>query len=472
MNDVAIMIKPMILWSDVLIFTLLAGLLIFVRSVRKRPETSRKWLQVFQSRVGMSSFIVIMVYIFIALLDSIHYREALPFTQAQIDNNRKEAHYSNEIKSVLDWVLLDMKSNSEKTYSAPFALYSFAKENMYDDQARLYRDFPRLPKAGRHIENESDKLEDIASRSIRAIAVGALVALLFVIILHLLRKVMFKELQLSWRTIYITLFVALIVIVWTLKIGAVYHILGTDKVGTDVLYQSIKSIRTGVLIGTLATILTLPLAIILGISAGYFKGWIDDLVQYVYTTLNSIPGILLIAASILLIDVYIETHQADFKLTIERADFKFLSLCLILGLTSWTSLCRLLRAETLKISQLDYVQAAHAFGVKHHKIISRHILPNIMHIVLISLVLDFSGFVLAESVLSYIGVGVDASMISWGNMINAARSELSRDPTVWWSVTSAFILMFTLVLAANLFSDEVREAFDPRIVRESEGGKQ
>jgi len=249
---------------------------------------------------------------------------------------------------------------------------------------------------------------------------------------------------------------------WALELSKVYHILGTDKVGQDVLYWSIKAIRTGVLIGTLATLLTLPLAIVLGISAGYFKGWVDDVVQYIYTTLSSIPGILLIAASVLLIDVYIETHPEQFNLVAVRADFKFLALCFILGMTSWTGLCRLLRAETLKVSQLDYVQAAHAFGVGHNRIIYRHILPNITHIILIALVLDFSVFVLAEAVLSYIGVGVDPSMASWGNMINEARSELSRDPVVWWSVAAAFVLMFVLVLAANLFSDRVRDAFDPR----------
>ena len=162
--------------------------------------------------------------------------------------------------------------------------------------------------------------------------------------------------------------------------------------------------------------------------------------------------------------MYIETNPEQFKLISERADFKFIALCFILGVTSWTGLCRLLRAETLKLSQLEYVQAAHAFGVGNWRIIFRHILPNVNHIILIALVLDFSAFVLAEAVLSYIGVGVDPSMASWGNMINEARSELARDPVVWWSVSAAFILMFVLVLAANLFSDRVRDAFDPRSV--------
>ena len=93
----------------------------------------------------------------------------------------------------------------------------------------------------------------------------------------------------------------------------------------------------------------------------------------------------------------------------------------------------------------------------------RHILPNVMHLVLITVVLDFSLLVLAEAVLSYVGVGVDPSTDSWGNMINSARLEMAREPIVWWSLTSAFVFMFGLVLAANLFADAVRDAFDPRL---------
>ena len=99
------------------------------------------------------------------------------------------------------------------------------------------------------------------------------------------------------------------------------------------------------------------------------------------------------------------------------------------------------------------------------RILMRHIMPNVMHIVLISLVMDFSGLVLAEAVLSYVGVGVDPSMISFGTMINAARLELGREPMVWWSLASAFGFMLALVLAANLFADAVRDAFDPRLNR-------
>jgi peptide/nickel transport system permease protein len=186
-------------------------------------------------------------------------------------------------------------------------------------------------------------------------------------------------------------------------------------------------------------------------------------VQYVYTTLNSIPGVLLIAAAILLTQVWMDRNPEIFETVSERADVRLLFLCLILGITSWTGLCRLLRGETLKLRELEFVQAARAFGVSDWRIIVRHLLPNVMHIVLIAVVMDFSSLVLAEAVLSYVGVGVDPSMISFGTMINNARLEMARDPMVWWSLAAAFVFMFVLVLAANLFSDAVRDAFDPRV---------
>lgn len=461
------MIQPMMLWSDVLIFSLVLAVLFFIRQLRRQPLTRQRWHSVFASRTGMASFIIIMAYVLIALLDSIHYREALPSSSnndSSTEMSRPTA-YSNEVKSLLDWLLTDMTKTKETTYSAPFALYSFAKESQVSDAGEVQRIFPRLQHVAPHLLNDQQRAIDIAAHSLKALFIGLLIALPLMGLHELWRRTHAPS-ALPWLTAYITVTLIIVGTTWMILLSQHYHIFGTDKIGTDVLYQSIKSIRTGILIGTLATLLALPLAIVLGISAGYFRGWIDDAVQYLYTTLSSIPGILLIAASVLLIDVYIETHADDFTLTALRADFKFLALCAILGLTSWTGLCRLLRAETLKVSQLDYVQAAHAFGVSHQRIIGRHILPNVTHIILIALVLDFSAFVLAEAVLSYIGVGVDASMHSWGNMINAARSELSRDPVIWWPVISAFIFMFMLVLAANLFADEVRHAFDPHSLKE------
>jgi peptide/nickel transport system permease protein len=230
-----------------------------------------------------------------------------------------------------------------------------------------------------------------------------------------------------------------------------------------VLYLSLKSVRTGLVIATLATMVMLPFALLLGIVAGYFRGWIDDVVQYVYTTLNSIPAVLLIAAAVLMTQAYMGLHPELFETVQQRQDTRLLFLCLILGITSWTGLCRLLRGETLKLRELEYVQAAQAFGVSDARILTRHILPNVMHIVMIAIVMDFSALVLAEAVLSYVGVGVDPTMISFGTMINAARLEMAREPMVWWSLASAFTFMLLLVLSANLFADSVRDAFDPRI---------
>ena len=265
----------------------------------------------------------------------------------------------------------------------------------------------------------------------------------------------------AWTALLV---IALFASLWGLS--GYYHVLGTDKVGEDVFFQALKSIRTGLIIGTLTTLVMLPAAILLGIMAGYFRGWVDDLIQYVYTTLNSIPGVLLIAAAVLMMQIYMSNHADEFNSLTERADLRLLFLCLILGVTSWTSLCRLLRGEALKLRELEYVQAARAFGVRHFRILLRHVLPNVMHIVLITIVLDFSGLVLAEAVLSYISIGVDPATNSWGNMINGARLELAREPVVWWSLLAAFGFMFTLVLAANLFSDVVRDAFDPRLRRQ------
>jgi peptide/nickel transport system permease protein len=276
------------------------------------------------------------------------------------------------------------------------------------------------------------------------------------------QKIWRGETAFAWNAVLLTLGLMLLIVVPLFWLAGQYHVFGTDKVGQDVLYQVLKSVRTGLIIGLVTTLVMLPMAVLLGIVAGYFRAWIDDVIQYIYTVLNSIPGVLLIAAAVLMMQVVIDTHPQWFSTAAERADLRLLALCFILGITSWTGLCRLLRGETLKLRELEYIQAAQAFGVSSWRIIVRHILPNLMHIVIIALVMDFSGLVLAEAVLSYVGIGVDPTMISFGTMINSARMELGREPVVWWSLAAAFSTMFILVLAANLFADAVRDAFDPR----------
>lgn len=447
--------KPVLLWSDALIFLLVTALVLFFWRLRRDPQTRERWGQVFRSRLGMVTFTVIIAYVLVALLDSLHFRRALESPEG---SSGGEVYYDNRVTSVLDVLSGGMGERFERTYSAPFALLSFEKQTMKDAAGNDIRDFPPLEHAGRHLDDPADKWPDVARKS----AVGLGIGLLFSALLILPQWWWLRGSTYPWHASWAVQATLVSLAAWMVYLSRYYHILGTDLGGADVLYQSIKGIRTGVLLGTLATLVMLPIAVSLGVMAGYFKGWVDDVVQYLYTTLSSIPGILLIAASVLLFQVYIDLNPDFFDVGMEKADARFIALCFILGVTSWSSLCRLIRAETLKISQLGYVQAAHAFGVSHTRILARHILPNTVHIILITFVLDFSALVLAEAVLSYIGVGVDPAMGSWGNMINGARSELSRTPTIWWTLSGAFVFMFTLVLAANLFADLVRDAFDPR----------
>jgi peptide/nickel transport system permease protein len=372
-----------------------------------------------------------------------------------------EAVYSPEVLSVFDKLVTPLRTQTEKTYSAPLAVVLYAKESISDSSGNVHRDFPRLRYGGAGLSNVEQRDRDVLWRAWTGALAGLVVGLAIVLGSRgwLARR--------GWpvRPLLITILVIATLIGMTVDLATAYHVLGTDKVGQDVLYLSLKSIRTGLIIGTVTTLVTLPLALLLGIAAGYFRGWVDDVIQYVYTVLSSIPSVLLIAAAVLMMQVTIDTHPQWFDNSASRADLRLVFLCLILGVTSWTGLCRLLRGETLKLREMEYIQAAQSFGVSSFRILTRHIMPNVMHIVLISLVMDFSGLVLAEAVLSYVGVGVDPSMISFGTMINAARLEMGREPMVWWSLISAFGFMLVLVLAANLFADAVRDAFDPRLNR-------
>lgn len=442
------MIKPVLLWSDALILLLLWCVVGLIWLARNNEALLGPWRQVMRNPVGASTALILAVYVGIGLLDSVHYVERLPDAPGQ------EAQYSGEVRSALDWVLTPLRENVEKTYSAPFATHLYAKETMKGPEGGEVRDFPRLKHGGAHLADaDKDFWPDVLTRG----GVGMLGGLIVWLVFFPLWKRGGLAPALVWTFLAVLLLAGLLV-----ALAPAYHVFGTDKVGQDVLYLSLKSIRTGLLIGSLTTLVMLPFALSLGIAAGYFGGRVDDVIQYLYTTLNSIPGVLLIAAAVLVVQVQIETHAELFATAAARSDVRLLALCAILGVTGWTGLARLLRAEALKLRELEFVQAARAFGVGHGRILLRHLLPNVMHLVLITVVLDFSGLVLAEAVLSYVGVGVDPGMISFGNMINGARLELAREPVVWWQLAAAFVFMFVLVLAANLFADQVREALDPK----------
>ena len=363
--------RPVFLISDWLFFGLLAALAVYAFSLSNKPADRAAWGRVLSNRIGKWSGIVLLLFVLVGTVDSLHY----------------QAGQDPEVLSALDQLLTPLRLTKEKTYSAPLATTLFVKENVVQADGSVKREAPPL--------------------------------------LH-------------------------------------RHWMGTNKVGQDVFYLAIKVIRTGLMIGMLTTLITLPFAIGLGLSAGYFGGRVDDAIQYIYTTLNSIPSVLLIAATVLVVDVQIERYADRIGSAAERADYRLLALCAILGLTQWTGLARLLRAETLKLRELEYIQAAKAFQVSAARILLRHVLPNVGHLILITVVLDFSGLVLAEAVLSYVGAGVDPSTPSWGSMINGARLELAREPLVWWQLVTAFVFMFGLVMSANLFADQVRDAFDPR----------
>jgi peptide/nickel transport system permease protein len=223
------------------------------------------------------------------------------------------------------------------------------------------------------------------------------------------------------------------------------HWLGTDILGRDVLYLTLKGVRIALLIGGLTSLIVIPLALFFGISAGYFGGRIDDVVFFVMSTLASIPSLLLLIALIL---------------ALGRGPVQ---VCIALGVTSWVGFCRVVRGETLKLRELDYVQAARALGVSEGRIILRHVLPNLMHLVVITFVLLFSGLVLSEAVLAFLGIGIDGS---WGQMIDQARDELARDPIIWWNLGASSTALFVLILAVNLVGDAIRDVLDPRTLRE------
>jgi peptide/nickel transport system permease protein len=223
------------------------------------------------------------------------------------------------------------------------------------------------------------------------------------------------------------------------------HLLGTDVLGRDVLHLTLKGFRVALMIGGFTSLLAIPLALVLGVSAGYFGGRIDDAVFFLISTLASIPSLLLLIALVMALG----------RGTVQ--------VCVALGVTSWVSFCRVARAETFKLRELDYVQAARVLGVSDVRIIVQHVLPNLAHLIVITFVLLFSSLVLAETVLSYLGVGVDGS---WGQMIDQARSELSREPLIWWNLAAASSALFALLLTVNVLGDALRDILDPRTVRE------
>lgn len=469
--------KFVFLWTDIFIFSLLLAVLLYVFKARRSASLRAAWGSVARTPSAMCAAVVLFAFVLIGVLDSIHYQPLLPPAVVSASGEAAAVPaapvYAPNVRSALDGLLSSSALvKPEKTYSAPMAIRQFTKETELIDGSAV-RDYPRLKHAGVHLEADTERLGDISAKLLRGVLAGMLgcaAGALLLTVFHWKSRGSFRRAWLAWwrggavpwRAMWLTYSMLMLGACSIAALGLHYHVLGTDRTGNDVLWQAMKSVRTAWVIGTLTTIAMLPPALLFGISAGYFKGRVDDVIQYLYTTLTSIPGVLLIAACVLMMQVYIDNNPDLFPTITARADLRLFLLCLILGLTGWAGLCRLLRAETLKLRELEYVQAARTFGVSHWRIMRRHLLPNVMHIILITMVLEFSGLVLYEAVLSYLGIGVDPSTNSFGSMINAARMEMSRDPMIWWNLMAAFVFMLALVLSANIFADAVQDAFDPR----------
>lgn len=232
--------------------------------------------------------------------------------------------------------------------------------------------------------------------------------------------------------------------------------LGTDLFGRSVLQKTLLGARTSMTVAFMANIIAVPLGMVLGAAAGYYGKWADDAIVWLYTTLASIPGIIrLIALRFAFMD------KVLFAGTLFEIDLDGIAgLYIALGVMTWIGTCRLVRAETMKIRQLDYVLAARSIGTGSFVILLRHVLPNVLHIGIIQFSLGFYGAIMSEVTLSYLGLGVK-KLPSWGKMVDAAKMDLVVGR--WWEVTAAVGATFFIVLAWNIFGDRLRDALDPKL---------
>lgn len=235
---------------------------------------------------------------------------------------------------------------------------------------------------------------------------------------------------------------------WGKEVGASYsppsseHWLGTDIFGRSVLQKVIHGTQIAMSVGLISSAIAIPIGVFFGAVAGYFGGWIDELVVWFYTTFSSVPQIMLLMSIAFILGKGITTVY------------------IALGLTSWVGLARLIRGEVMKHKDRDYVQAAGSLGAGHTRKLFKHILPNVSHIVIIFTSLQFQVAIKSEVILSYLGLGVSGQP-SWGTMIDDAKLELARD--VWWQLAGATVAMFVVVLAFNILGDSLRDALDPKL---------
>lgn len=235
---------------------------------------------------------------------------------------------------------------------------------------------------------------------------------------------------------------------WAKEVGASNlapgpeHWFGTDIFGRDVFTKVLHGTKIAMSVGLMTALIAIPIGVTLGALAGYYGGWVDDFITWLYTTFSSIPNIML------LISITMILGKGIF------------SVYVALGATSWVTLCRLIRGEVIKHKEREYVQAAGAIGGSHFRKLFIHILPNVTHIIIINTSLQFQFAIKSEVILSYLGLGVQGEP-SWGTMIDDAKLELTRG--IWWQLAGATFAMFLVVLAFNLLGDALRDSLDPKL---------
>ena len=220
------------------------------------------------------------------------------------------------------------------------------------------------------------------------------------------------------------------------------HPMGTDNLGRDVALRLVQGARIAFHVGIMTSLIAIPLGVLLGLFGGYFGGRVDSLVVWLCATVASMPGLLFILA------VSMVVGQG------------LIGIYLGIGLTTWVGVCRTIRAEVMKHRAKAYVQAARVLGYSHLRIMFRHILPNVAHIILIQFSIRFPGAVSTEVFISFLGIGVQGEP-SWGIMINNARLRLWQG--VWWEMTFVTLAIFILVLVFNHLADYLRDRLDPAL---------
>jgi peptide/nickel transport system permease protein len=224
--------------------------------------------------------------------------------------------------------------------------------------------------------------------------------------------------------------------------GENFHLLGTDNLGRDVALRLVQGTRIAFHVGIMTSLIAIPLGVLLGLLGGYFGGKVDSMVVWLCATVASMPGLLFILA---------------ISLVVGRG---LLGIYLGIGLTTWVGVCRTIRAEVIKHRDRAYVQAAKVLGYSHLRIMFRHILPNVAHIILIQFSIRFPAAVSTEVFISFLGIGVQGEP-SWGIMINNARLRLWQG--IWWEMAFTTLAIFILVLVFNHLADYLRDRLDPAL---------